>query len=244
MTDNFERRIIDFFIPPKCAICKELADHLVCDECRAEFIPIVAPFCKKCGMPLDIGAAHDFICADCRNKNWHFVSAISAGVFTGTLRDAILNLKYHDMVRTLAKDLALFMAENIALPENIDFLAPVPLHKKSENMRGYNQSLLIAKHLGKYFDVPVIADLLKKVHDTPMQHFLSREKRAQINRAFEANTKLDGENIAIIDDVFTTGMTANACARALSRAGAGDIYILSVARAVPRELILKFRENK
>jgi len=244
MANNFKKEIIDFFIPPKCAVCKELADHLVCDKCRADFIPIAAPYCKKCGTPLDIGAAHDFICADCREKNWHFSAAISAGVFTGTLRDAILNLKYDDMVRTLAKDLAQFMMENIDFPDNVDYITPVPLHKKSENMRGYNQSLLIAMHLGKYLKIPVVADMLKKVHDTPMQHFLTREKRANINRAFEANVKLEGENIAIVDDVFTTGMTANACARALKRVGAGEIYILSAARAVPRELIIKYKEKK
>ena len=243
MFDNFFRNIIDFFIPPKCAVCKELSDNLICDSCKAGFIPITEPFCKKCGMPLDISEYNDSICADCRGKEWHFERAVSAGVFTGTLREAVLNLKYNDMVRTLSQDLAKFMIDNITLPENIDYFTPVPIHKNMEKVRGYNQSILIAGHLSAHYEIPVIVDLIQKVTDTPLQHFLTREQRqSNINKAFKVDFKLKDENIAIIDDVFTTGMTADACARALKRAGAKNVYVLSVARAVSKDFILKYKQ--
>jgi len=243
MTDKLYKKIIDFFVPPKCEVCEEIGHALICDKCKHNFISIPKPVCCKCGIPLDSNAYNtDGSCADCRKTDWFFTSAIAAGVFTGELRTAILNLKYNSMVRTLSEPLTEFLLKNITLPEDIDYLCPVPIHKKMMTIRGYNQSLLIAEQISKSKSIPVIADLINKDIDTPLQHLLSREERqANINRAFKANTTLSNENIAIIDDVFTTGMTVNACARALKKVHSGKVYIITIARAVPKELLVFYK---
>ena len=112
---------------------------------------------------------------------------------------------------------------------------PVPLHPLKEREREFNQAEILARHLGEAIGIPLNAKLLRRVASTLTQTRLTREQRAANMRgAFEvrAGIELNGERVVLVDDVFTTGATTNACARALRTAGAGEVCVWTVARGV------------
>ncbi len=117
-------------------------------------------------------------------------------------------------------------------------LVPVPLHRWRLWQRGFNQSALVAKRLSKRLDMPVVLDALTRHRNTPPLRGLNpRQRRDTVQSAFSMNPArvdgLKGRDVLLVDDVYTTGATANACAKILKRAGAGRVQILCWARALP-----------
>ena len=132
-------------------------------------------------------------------------------------------------------DLFLREAVPVLRGQGWDFIVPVPLHPLKEREREFNQAEILARHLGEAIGIPLNAKLLRRVASTLTQTRLTREQRAANMRgAFEvrAGIELNGERVVLVDDVFTTGATTNACARALRTAGAGEVCVWTVARGV------------
>jgi ComF family protein len=116
-----------------------------------------------------------------------------------------------------------------------DVVVPVPLHPRRERERGFNQSLLLAQRVGRALRCPVRADLLVRTMHTPPQTELSGDaRRSNVRKAFATRQTgpLVGRQVILVDDVFTTGSTAEACARCLKRAGASSVVVLTVARVL------------
>jgi len=116
-----------------------------------------------------------------------------------------------------------------------DFIAPVPLHPVKEREREFNQAGLLARHLSDATKIALNDKLLRRVSPTATQTLLTREQRAENMRgafAVRGGVKLNGEKIILVDDVFTTGATTSACAKALKAAGAGDVCVWTVARGL------------
>jgi competence protein ComFC len=117
----------------------------------------------------------------------------------------------------------------------VELLVPVPLHMKRLRERGFNQALLLVKELSKRTGIPYAERALKKIKDTPFQITLKkRERRKNLRRAFQVKDPeaIKGKAVMLVDDVYTTGTTVNECSRALRRAGAEGVVVLTVARAL------------
>ena len=123
-----------------------------------------------------------------------------------------------------------FLAHHMSIPPDwqIDAMVPVPLHPWRELWRGYNQSQLLAAHIAKKTEIPLIPQLLRRVRNTaPQSSLRGKARRNNLKRAFAADPATVGQNILLIDDVCTTGTTLSACAQALKKAGAARVYALT-----------------
>lgn len=152
----------------------------------------------------------------------------------GTLRQAILLFKYGGR-RSLARHLGRLMVEaagDLFDPHEFDLLIPVPLHPKRERVRGFNQAALLAKEMGRGFCLDVGYRLLHRVRATEVQSGGPREREANVKGAFAVARpdQVKGTRPLIIDDVLTTGATANECAKALLAAGAAEVGVYTLAR--------------
>jgi competence protein ComFC len=153
------------------------------------------------------------------------------------LKEAIHRFKY-GRVLPLVKvfgDLLHPAFQNLTRDFPTDLLVPVPLHIKRLRERGFNQTLLLVRELSKRTGIPYTERALKKIKDTPFQITLKkRERRKNLRRAFQVKDpeRIKGKAVMLVDDVYTTGTTVNECSRALRRAGAEGVVVLTVARAL------------
>ena len=202
-----------------------------------EPVRIERPFCHQCGYPYPALADHDssFICASCSDRKWYFQWARSGYRTEGQILDAIIGFKYRDeyyqhgrLVEWLTETF-----ESHVKPDEWDALVPVPLYHRRLRERGFNQAHEMARGLAARRKVPVL-DCLYRYRETVSQAKLERAARWEnMSGAFRMKQRFDvrGRNLLVIDDVFTTGATVNACAQALAKAGAGQIAVLTIARS-------------
>ena len=238
------RAVSDVLFPPICVNCNDLverngaADALrhVCARCEASIEFAREPCCPTCGYPFygEVEEEGERVCEHCEGLAPVFSEGRTAVLFKGAPRALIHDLKYHGAVFALHDIEALLKKSPRALEIARDaVLVPVPLHPRKERQRGYNQARLIAERIAKIAGGIRIEMLLRRVVDTVSQTALDREtRRANLKKAF-ALTRGARINPALkyvlVDDVFTTGSTLNACARVLRRAGCANINILTFA---------------
>jgi ComF family protein len=167
----------------------------------------------------------------------YFSSARSAVVAKTIVLEIIHRFKYQRQLwfEPFLADLLLREALPVLRGQKWDFIAPVPLHSVKEREREFNQAGLLARHLSIATKIPLNNHLLRRVSPTMTQTRLTRQQRSENMRgafAVRNGVKLDGEKIILLDDVFTTGETTSACAKALKAAGAGDVCVWTVARGL------------
>lgn len=188
-------------------------------------------------MPFEFHIDDEMICAGCASNKPEYFKAISVLKYDDSSSSLISKFKYSDQTH-LAKYFAKLMTNSAAeiLPD-IDFIAPVPLHKLRIIKRKYNQSALLAKNISALSDKKLILDLLIRTKNNKPQAVLSQAQRMKnVQGIFKVKekhlSKIKGKNILLIDDVITTGSTINACAKVLKKAGANRVYVLSLAKTV------------
>ena len=206
----------------------------MCASCLRAPEPLAAEyFCASCRMPfqnrfpLDAGGR----CRLCRSGAIGFDGAYSFGSFEGTLRELIHQFKYGGM-KPLAKPLAGFLAAALPREQQFDAVVPMPLHWRRQWERGFNQSELLARATARRCGIPMLR-AVRRLRATKTQAGLSNAKRREnVSGAFRVRGRatVRGRRILLIDDVLTTGATAGACARALKRAGAKSVTVLTLAR--------------
>jgi ComF family protein len=200
------------------------------------------PLCAQCGRPIVSAAVIEGIsspqCHLCRNEIYAFDLARSFGAYTPRMSRAILLLKYGN-VAPLGSWFARRLASLVeGQPEAFaaDIVVPVPLDRRRLRERGYNQAELIAKPLAHLLRIPFRSYLLVRKRPRPNQLRLTRRERWETVRGAYATHKMaqvDKLRVILVDDVFTTGATLDACSRALKGAGAARVVGLTVARALP-----------
>ncbi|HKM88968.1 MAG TPA: ComF family protein [Candidatus Acidoferrales bacterium] len=236
--------IVALAFPDDCRVCarplEEPSRVPLCAACLDSFQLIREPFCATCGRPWVVGAhmgAAGPVCALCRRGVYSFDLARSYAAYDDALLRAITLLK-HEAIRPLAAWFGSRLAE-IARSDPRTLAAglvvPVPLHPDRLRERGFNQAELLARAVAARLGLPLEPRALERRKPRPPKLKLSRHERWQAARgAYAAVTgsQFDNRRVLLIDDVFTTGATLDACARALRAAGAAHVAALTVARVV------------
>ncbi|HEX8571497.1 MAG TPA: ComF family protein [Allosphingosinicella sp.] len=238
-------RLLDFALPPRCPGCGAIVGepHRFCLECWRSLAFLGEPCCAACGLPFAFDQGPErALCGRCLAEPPPFRRMRAAVAYGRVSRQVALKLKYSGRPG-LASTLAHFMLRHLdggdSAPEPL--LVPVPLHRWRIWKRGYNQSALIASALSRRSGIPVELDLLRRTRATPPLRGLGRRERAlAVRGAFApapgAEPRIAGRRIVLIDDVYTSGATASACARALRRSGAASVEMLCWARVVSEDL--------
>jgi ComF family protein len=224
------RQVLDFALPPRCAGCGTIVDevHSFCPPCWTEVLFLGESGGSTCGMPLEATDAK--LCGVCVSKP-RIQRTRSAVAYDDLSRSIALRLKYGRKV-ALARTMARYMAPLIRDGEE-PLLVPVPLHRSRLWQRGFNQAALVANELARATGHRSDPHLLRRVKRTPALRGMSlRQRRKVVAGAFQVDpsAELEGRTVVLIDDVLTTGSTANACARALRQAGASRVEFVSWAR--------------
>jgi len=192
------------------------------------------PFCERCAEPFPRPRPESFVCANCGKRKWSLTRLRATYLEKGSVREAILAFKYRRQFHLrpwLGRWLEDGFRQHYAA-EHWDALIPVPLHPDRRRKRGFNQSAEIARWLGQRVGLTVV-EALRRVKPTVPQARLSRAERLRNLRgslALVGGFDPQGKRLVICDDVFTTGATADACARILLREGAKEVVALTVAR--------------
>lgn len=224
-------QLADLFFPPHCVVCGRLGAWL-CRACIASVSFLRLSACPVCGRP-GVGAGDH--CPTCEGENPSLSGTRAVSYHQAPLREAIHALKYGG-VRAVAAPLGELLAECWwQQPFAAHFIVPVPLHRARQRQRGYNQSLLLARELAVRIGLPLREGMLWRVRNTRSQTTLTRpERQVNVRGAFHCpDTTLAGAHILLVDDVYTTGATLEACATALLEAGVGRVYALTLTRAGP-----------
>jgi len=227
--------------PPICQFCggqrAAAQDGLVCARCRSKVRFIAPPYCQRCGLPFEGEITTPFECANCRELDFHFSSARSAAVADGVILEAIHRYKYSQAMWFEPFLAGVFLRE--AVPalcgQAWDWIVPVPLHPTKRREREFNQAERMANRLSQAAGIPLNRNLLRRVVPTRTQTRLTRQQRAaNVRRAFALRDgqPVRGARIILVDDVFTTGATTDACARVLREKGAAEVCVWTVARGL------------
>ena len=233
------RLAVDLLLPPRCLACGDLLTEAssICAECWSGLDFITKPYCACCGYPFEYEVGEAAVCAGCEASPPRFDRARAALRYNEASKPLLLRFKHADKAE-LAPVLARFMARaGQELLTDADLITPVPLHRWRLLRRRYNQSALLAKLLSDQAGRPFVPELLTRRRNTPPQGQLGREGRQRnVAGAFAVapghRDDLAGRRILLVDDVVTSGATANACAAVLKRSGAEQVFLLTTARVV------------
>lgn len=221
---------LDLVFPPRCGGCGNRGSRW-CDDCQPKVPLLRGPLCEKCGQPQ---SDHGGMCQACRANLPSFKMMRSWAAFDHPVRPALHKLKYRrdmGLGDALALPLAKFL-ESLNWP--VDTVIPVPLGRERLRERGYNQIALVAHPLSLALGLDYKPGALHRARETRSQVGLSAlERRRNVDDAFQAQvSQVHGKKILVMDDVSTTGSTLSSCASALAKAGAQDVYALTIARAL------------
>lgn len=233
------RVLADMLYPPRCALCRVPVDgaHTLCADCFGQLQFITDPHCDSCGTPFSHAVAGEVRCGDCLADPPPYTLARAALAYDDVSRPLATRLKYGDQPQ-LALLLARWMRQSgHAALDGAEMIIPVPLHWRRMVARRYNQSLMLARELGRLSGVPVEARLLRRVRPTTPQVGLSRTQRCKnVAAAFAVPESfrplLKEKRVVLVDDVITSGATIEACTKALKKAGAAEVRVLTLARRV------------
>lgn len=236
---TYVNEVCELFFPARCPFCDEIledAKKALCEKCRTKIRYVGQRFCLHCGKLL--WDEKKEYCADCRKRKHAYDRGRILLVYEDAVKEAIYRFKYGKRKAYAVNFAKMLCAETDSFLRDIrpDGIVPVPLYFLRYHKRGYNQSYLLAKEIGRRYSIPVYNNLVIRAKNTKAQKTLSLVQRQNnLNKAFKMkqnDVKLD--TILLVDDIYTTGSTLDAVAGLLKEAGVSYVYFVALAGGVDR----------
>lgn len=233
--------LVDIIFPPRCVTCETiLAEEEkgpFCSLCFSKINIITSPLCTCCGIPFVGADTSNHICGDCIVSQPAFSVARAVSRYEATLLEAIHRFKYNGKIsigEALGKVMAEFEYSDLDITD-YSVVMPVPLHPKKLRARGFNQSVVLAREISKYFSLSLDFLTLKRhIYTEPQINLGKKERESNVRGVFSVTDphKIQGQKIILVDDVYTSGSTVKECARILMKNKADKVAVLTLARAV------------
>lgn len=223
--------ILNVLLPQRCLLCLSSCPDQLCVPCRAS-LPVLGTACRRCALPLPSASAN--LCGRCLRKPPSFDASLAAFCYAAPVDKLISQFKNRGQLsagRLLNHFLLQRIREHWEEGDPPELITAVPLHWSRQLIRGFNQSAFLAEYLSNHLGVP-FTRLLRRRIATPKQQALSRRQRLRnLHKAFVADAAIVADrHIAVVDDVLTTGATAEAISRTLKHAGARRVQVWALAR--------------
>lgn len=217
--------------PPVCRLCKAAGtDKLdICEDC-SEDLPRIRHCCFNCAMPIDSATVE--LCGACQRTPPSYDYTHAVFLYEFPINNLVSQFKFQGVI-SHARLLGGLMAKSLtaSMPDPPESIIPVPLHTRRISQRGFNQSLELARYLSRHFGLALDVEAVVRTKHTPPQTGLpEKDRRRNVRGAFEVRKELQGQHVAIVDDVVTTGSTVSELARTLKRAGAKRVDVWALAR--------------
>lgn len=226
------RVLTDSLFPRRCPVCGEIADppgNLICGGCAGKLDFVKEPVCMKCGR--GIFDETEEYCYDCSRSAKSYERGFPLLNYDDRMREAMAQIKYRNRREYLVPFARLLYLRHgrELLSLHASALVPVPVHPSRLRKRGYNQAELLARLLGSFLSLPVRTDILYRTKRTAAQKKLTPEERLKnLTAAFQAVPCAGSGTLILVDDIYTTGSTVEACTKALLSAGASRVYYVSI----------------
>lgn len=203
---------LDFIFPPACGICEKIGKGYICEKCYKE----IKEYLYHNG--------------EVEQKNIYYLLK-----YKDIIRKKMIDYKFNDKsyLHHMFYEILINNKKACEFFKNYDIIIPVPIHKKKRNIRGYNQSELIARKIAKHFNIPIDTKILLKEKNTPMQSSLGKEERiknVQNVYKIEYSERIKEKNVLLVDDIYTTGATVKECKKMLQLAGAKKVGVMIIAK--------------
>ena len=228
--------ILDLIYPIRCPLCGEIVipkGDKICPSCKKKLPLIKEPRCLKCSKSIEHEEKE--YCSDCERKAYHFNKGYAVWVYNEDMKHSIANFKYHSK-----KEFAGFYIDEIVeyYGDTIkklspEVIVPVPIHRSKYLERGYNQADILAKGIGRKLGIPVISDLLIRNKKTlPQKKLSDKERLLNLSEAFHMNEKFKRHGdrkiskVLLVDDIYTTGSTIEACTNVLKSNDCSEVYFI------------------
>lgn len=232
--------LLNQLIPPSCLLCAAPHNNdiaLICGPCRDD-LPYISNPCYQCGLPLPAESSSATVCGQCLKQPPPFKHCLVPLGYATPVDSLIAAFKYRKQLtngRLLSQLLLTEICRHYADESLPEIIVPVPLHWRRQLRRGYNQSQCVASYLGAQLSIPVQLRRIRRIRRTPAQQGLNKPQRQRnLKHAFTVRKPFNGETIALVDDVMTTGATCAEISRELLKAGAGEVHIWALARTPVR----------
>lgn len=236
------RAAVDTLLPPRCLGSGKIVDApgMLDAGFWGELAFVSAPACVCCGLPFSFAVTEGSLCAACIDTPPEFDKARAAVIYNDASRQLVLDFKYGDKLHAVATFLPWLRRAGAEMLAETDLMIPVPLHRRRLWQRRFNQSALLARAIARDAGLPCLPDALRRKRHTVPQKGLSRsERHLNVRGAFAMRPRdadqIKGKRVMIVDDVFTSGATLNECARILKKAGAAQVFVLTLARVTREE---------
>lgn len=229
--------LFDILYPPRCMFCGELLtlthNHLTCAACLQQLPWIQKHQCEKCGKQLAEKYSKP-LCPDCSKIQHAFDKGVSCFIYEKEVMRALRYLKFKGK-KYYGKHLGYYMVQRVQQEDHLnsyDMIIPVPISKKKRKIRGYNQTEILAGEIAESLQIPLDNHCLQKVKDTPSQRSLPvsvRKYNVKNIVCVHWDRKPIPESVLLVDDIYTTGNTVDACAEILKKSGVKRVDVLTLA---------------